>query len=90
MGAVRPGHREQELPGFITLNPTGSFGGAQNYGSAFLPASFQGTRIGGGGNSIAQAKVAHIANTQLSPAEQRRQLDLLQSMNRRLARRRRR
>src|SRR4029079_14066384 len=72
-----------DLPGFITLNPTGSFGGAQNYGSAFLPASYQGTRIGSSRNSIAKAKVAHIANANLSPPEQRRQLDLLQSINRR-------
>jgi len=79
------GSDNNELPGFITLNPTGSFGGAQNYGSAFLPATFQGTRIGGGGNnnSIAQARVSHIANPKLSPIEQRRQLDLLQSINRR-------
>ncbi len=77
------GTENDELPGFITLNPTGSFGGAQNYGSAFLPASFQGTRIGGGNVSISQAKVAHIANSKLSPGEQRRQLDLLQTINRR-------
>jgi hypothetical protein len=77
------GSENDELPGFITLNPTGSFGGAQNYGSAFLPAPYQGTRIGGGNLSIAQAKVAHIANKNLTPAEQRRQLDLLQSVNRR-------
>jgi hypothetical protein len=75
------GTENAELPGFITLNPTGSFGGAQNYGSAFLPAAYQGLRIGGGNGSIAQARVAHIANVTLSPAEQRRHLDLLQSMN---------
>jgi hypothetical protein len=77
------GSDNNELPGFITLNPTGSFGGAQNYGSAFLPATFQGTRIGSSNDSIARAKVQHIANLKLSPTEQRRQLDLLQSINRR-------
>ncbi|QDU29124.1 hypothetical protein ETAA8_42310 [Anatilimnocola aggregata] len=78
------GTENSDLPGFITLNPTSSFGGAQNYGSAFLPASFQGMRIGGGNNnSMAQAKVAHIANPKLSPSEQRRQLDLMQAINRR-------
>ena len=76
------GTENNELPGFVTLNPTGSFGGAQNYGSAFLPASFQGTRIGGGNNGMAQARVSHIANPKLSPAEQRRQLDLLQTVHR--------
>ena len=39
------GSENQNLPGFITLNPPADFGGAQNYGSAFLPAVFQGTKI---------------------------------------------
>jgi hypothetical protein len=77
------GSENNELPGFITLNPTGSFGGAQNYGSAFLPATFQGTRIGSSSASIAQARIAHISNPKLTPPQQRRQLDLLQSINRR-------
>ena len=38
------GTENTELPGFITINPPG---GAQSYGSAFLPASFQGTKIDG-------------------------------------------
>ena len=36
------GTENQDLPGFITINP-GGLGGAQNFGSAFLPASYQGT-----------------------------------------------
>lgn len=71
-----------ELPGFITLNPPGRVGGAQNYGSAFLPAAYQGTRIGGEGESLANAKIPHIANASLSGTVQRKQLDLLQSLNR--------
>ena len=38
------GTENPELPGFITINPAG---GAQSYGSAFLPASYQGTKIDG-------------------------------------------
>lgn len=38
------GTENQNLPGFIALNPPP--GGAQNYGSAFLPAIYQGTPIG--------------------------------------------
>ena len=83
------GTENSELPGFITLNPTGAFGGAQNYGSAFLPAPYQGTRIGSStvtsSSSIAQAKIEHIANKNLSRERQRRQLDLLQGMNQREA-----
>ena len=39
------GTENQDLPGYITINPPPNFGGAVNYGSAFLPAHFQGTRI---------------------------------------------
>ena len=45
------GTENQNLPGFISINTGRS--GAQTYGSAFLPASFQGTPIylgDGGGN----------------------------------------
>ncbi|HVJ44771.1 MAG TPA: DUF1501 domain-containing protein, partial [Luteolibacter sp.] len=38
------GTENQDLPGYITINPSPNFGGAVNYGSAFLPAHFQGTR----------------------------------------------
>jgi hypothetical protein len=39
------GTENQDLPGYITINPPPNFGGAVNYGSAFLPAHFQGTKI---------------------------------------------
>jgi hypothetical protein len=72
------GTEDQDLPGYVTINPTPNFGGAVNYGSAFLPAHFQGTRIGDSG---------YLPN--LSPqtplALQRRQIDLIREMNRDLA-----
>jgi hypothetical protein len=72
------GSENQDLPGYITVNPPPNFGGAVNYGSAFLPAHFQGTRIDDRGN---------LANLSASVARdlQRRQLDLIQSLNRNLA-----
>ncbi len=39
------GSESQNLPGFISINPPTATGGAQNYGSAFLPAAFQGTKF---------------------------------------------
>jgi hypothetical protein len=72
------GTENQDLPGYITINPAVNFGGAVNYGSAFLPAHFQGTRIDDRGEMPnLQARTA--------PALQRRQLDLIQAMNRDLA-----
>jgi hypothetical protein len=56
-------------------------GGAQNYGSAFLPAINQATRIGSGQRPIASASVRNLASK--TPAnEQRRALDFIQTMNR--------
>lgn len=39
------GTENEELPGFITINPNPQLGGTQNYSSAFLPAIYQGTPI---------------------------------------------
>ena len=39
------GTENQDLPGFLTINPVSGLGGAQNYGSSFLPAAYQGTKI---------------------------------------------
>jgi hypothetical protein len=72
------GTENQDLPGYITINPPPDVGGATNYGNAFLPAHFQGTRISDTGY-VPNLK----APTPLSL--QRKQLDLLQAMNRDLA-----
>jgi hypothetical protein len=73
------GTESQDLPGFITIKPPARLGGAQNYGSAFLPAVYQGTPI----NDIRAAEpIGNISNPQFQGSLQRRQLDLLQSMNR--------
>ncbi|HZZ77066.1 MAG TPA: DUF1501 domain-containing protein [Gemmataceae bacterium] len=72
------GTENQDLPGYITINPSPNFGGAINYGSAFLPAHFQGTRISDTG------QMPNLRATS-APNLQRRQLDLIQAMNRDLA-----
>lgn len=68
------GTENQDLPGYVTINPPPNFGGAVNYGSAFLPAHYQGTRI---------SDLGYLPNLKASsPAHlQRRQLDLIQAMN---------
>jgi hypothetical protein len=71
------GTMNQDLPGFVTIDPVGNLGGTQNYGSSFLPASYQGTRVSAGARNIANLK-----NPMLSAKAQRRHLDLVQSMNR--------
>jgi hypothetical protein len=80
------------LPGFITLSPPADNGGARNYGSAFLPAICQGTRIGTnqipgfyaallGVNEEPGPPVRNIENPSLSRDMQRAQLDLVRSLN---------
>jgi hypothetical protein len=76
------GTENQSLPGFVTICPPSGHGGALNYGNAFLPAVYQGTPIGSAGVPACRATVRHIANDRLTPDQQRRQLDLLQTMNR--------
>lgn len=71
-----------DLPGFVAIKPTSRNGGAQNYGSAFLPAACQATRIGNEGQPVDQARVGNIKNPRLDTAAQRLQLDLVQAMNR--------
>ena len=72
------GTENQDLPGYVTINPSPNFGGAINYGSAFLPAHFQGTRISDNGDMP-------NLRPQLASGLQRRQLDLIQAMNQDLA-----
>ncbi len=86
------GSENENLPGFITLNPPADNGGAQNYGSAFLPASCQGTKIGGSQlpelyaallkrDAAPGPPMKNIANANLSQASQRAQLDLIRGLN---------
>ena len=84
------GTENENLPGFITLNPPLNNGGSQNYGAAFLPAIYQGTRVGsdagfgGGGGRFggAEAKLPNISNSKLTAEGQRAQVDFIQALNR--------
>ncbi len=75
------GTENQNLPAFVTICPTLAHGGVNNWGSAFLPAHCQGTPIGNASQSVAMANVKHIRNQHLSTSDQRRQLDLIRSLN---------
>src|SRR5262249_4662325 len=86
------GTENENVPGFITLSPPGGNGGPVNYGSAFLPAIYQGTPIrglGGRGPGGAPAapgggapSVSNISNPRQSTSSQRVQLDYVQELNR--------
>ena len=78
------GTENRDLPGFVTLNPP-AVGGALLYGSAFLPATYQGTRL-----NIAKGQdpIEHLSNERMGFERQRRQLDYVQDLNRGLLDRR--
>jgi hypothetical protein len=80
------GTENENLPGFVTLTPPAASGGAQNYGSSFLPAIYQGTRLGTDNRPIAGAEIRNLSSP-LDPAIQRAELDLVQTLNRETLRR---
>lgn len=86
------GTENRDLPGFVTINPPADNGGARNYGSSFLPAVFQGTKIGTnqipgfyaallGIDQEPGPPLRNMQNARLTRAEQRRQIDFLQELN---------
>ncbi|MCE9530438.1 MAG: DUF1501 domain-containing protein [Planctomycetes bacterium] len=75
------GSENENFPGFISIAPSAGNGGPRNYGNAFLPAVYQGTAVGRAGAPASEATIRNLSNTQLSRETQRRQLDLLQSLN---------
>ena len=82
------GTENKNLPGYITIKPALSHGGAKNWSSAFLPGSFQGTPIGHAGLNVADVKgepIEYLTNKSLSPELQRYELDMLRNVNRRHA-----
>ena len=79
------GTENDSLPGFISLSPPA--GASRNYGNAFLPAIYGGTKIGG--RSLARRRpgspdslLPDIQSPGMTQRQQRRQLDLIQSLNR--------
>ncbi|MCA9061503.1 MAG: DUF1501 domain-containing protein [Planctomycetaceae bacterium] len=76
------GSDNRDLPAFISIAPPKGHGGPRNYGSAFLPAAHQATTIGHSTASLTDASIANL-HSDLDSSAQKRQLDLLQQMNRR-------
>jgi len=81
------GTENENLPGFITISPPAN--AARTFGSAFLPAIYQGTRIGGSRlpgpvrpGATGAAAIPDIANATFRPEVQRGQIDLIQELNR--------
>jgi Protein of unknown function (DUF1501) len=72
------GTENQDLPGYVVLgNTKGAKGGPHNWGSGFLPTSFQGTLFRSQGTPILNLK----RQPQVLESDQRAQLDLMEKLN---------
>jgi hypothetical protein len=82
------GTENQNLPGYIVLGPGHPVNGAANWSNRFLPGIYQGCHLDLRPGFNPQTVIPHLANGNLGPASQRRQLDLIQRLNRRQVERR--
>jgi Protein of unknown function (DUF1501) len=76
------GTENSNMPGFLTICPTQSHGGANNFGSAFLPAPYAGTAIGAVGIPSRDARIPFITNKETPRTIQRKEIDYSQVLNR--------
>ncbi len=76
------GSENQNLPGYITICQALAEGGANNFGSAFLPAAHQGTPLGYGNVKAKEASFPFIGDGQRRRL-QRLELDMLSDVSRR-------
>ncbi len=75
------GTENQNLPGYITICPVQTHGGAHNWGAAFLPAIHQGTPLGDARTPAEKAKIPFSTNADTPARLQRLELDLLRQMS---------
>ncbi len=74
------GSESQDLPGFVVLTDNASDppGGNRNWGTGFMPATFQGTKFRDG-----KTPILHVAPPfDTDAVRQRRKLDYIQTLNR--------
>jgi hypothetical protein len=76
------GTENQNLPGFITICPTLTHGGVNNWSAAFLPAAHQGTPVGNASIPSDQAKIPFIHNAETPREVQRLELDFANGASR--------
>jgi hypothetical protein len=76
------GTENNSMPGYLTICPTQSHGGANNFGSAFLPAPYAGTAIGSVGVAARDARIPFISNEETPRPIQRKEIDYTRELNR--------
>ena len=76
------GSENENLPGFLVLCPGLPVADVSNWRAAFLPGAYQGTHLDTR-NTQVEKLVENIRNPSVSRSDQRRQIDLLATLNRR-------
>ncbi len=73
------GSVNQDLPGFVVLtdSPGEPAGGPRNWGTGFMPSTYQGTQFRAGANPILHLNPP----AEVSPQQQRNRLDLIGALN---------
>jgi hypothetical protein len=74
------GTENQNLPGFVTISPAMGNGGPRNYGTAFLPAAYQGTAIGRAGLPAKDAVIRNMTASNPFGGDMR-QLNAIRALN---------
>lgn len=75
------GTENNNLPGFISIQPAMGNGGPRNYSNAFLPAVYQGTAVGRAGGLASNARIENLTNEMIADADRRRQFEFLRALN---------
>ena len=78
------GTENQNLPGFVVISPMlyGDDGSPLDFSNVFLPAIYQGTRIGDARTPVKESKIGYMGDPDLPANLQRQHLDLIQARNR--------
>lgn len=77
------GTENQNLPAFVVISPMlyGDDGSPLDYSNVFLPAIYQGTRIGDARTPVKDSKIGYLGDPSLPQELQRQHLDLIQARN---------
>jgi hypothetical protein len=76
------GSENQNFPGYVTICQDLAQGGANNFGSGFLPAVYEGTTIGHSGVKPQEAKIPFIGDGSRRRDLQRLEIGLIEQMDR--------
>jgi hypothetical protein len=78
------GTENRNLPAFMVISPMlyGDDGSPLHYSSGFLPAIYQGMRLGDARTPVKNSKIGYLGDSSLPVELQRQHLDLIQARNR--------